>query len=147
MNAKLASEDVGRMQHASRGLFYLSIENLDVNAQLLMSSPHKFDLGICDMQQWVPRFNPNTPKSLRITLKMMPLEYRLNAMQLVDQLGQIIGFDTNNDFAQSSRFCIALDLSKGYATSIEIECNKEGPLDMVLVDYEHLQCGATFVYH
>lgn len=33
-------------------------------------------------------------------------------MQIVDHLGQIISFDTNNETAKNSRFfCIALDFS------------------------------------
>lgn len=45
-------------------------------------------------------------------------------MQIGDRLGQKIGFDTNNEMAEDPRFCIALDLSEGYVTSIEIECGE-----------------------
>ena len=60
INAKFVGEDAVRMQQVGRGFFNLTIENLDVIGQLLMSSSHKSYMGVCVMQPWVPRFNLDT---------------------------------------------------------------------------------------
>jgi hypothetical protein len=49
-----------------------------------------------------------------------------------------MGFDTRNEVAEDPRFCIALDLSEGYGTSIAIECGEGEPPRMILMDYDHL---------
>lgn len=79
-------------------------------------------------------------------LKENPTQLRQNMMQIVDHLGQIISFDTNNEMAKNPHFCIALDISKSFATSIEIECGEDEPPCWILMDYDHFHVRCCFAF-
>ena len=38
---------------------------------------------------------------------------------MVETLGEVIGMETANENAKDPRFCINLEISKGWATSVE----------------------------
>lgn len=112
-----------------------------------MFSPFKLDWGTCLLQSWIPGFNPNNPNNLAfptwVALRNLPYEHHDQAMEIVEILGEIIEFDTTNEFVMDPRFCVNLLINKGWATNILLEM--EGgilPPHEVLVDYDKLpiQC-------
>lgn len=69
----------------------------------------------------------------------MPFEHHEQALAIAGTLGEVIGMDTTNENAKDPRFCINLEISKGWATSIDLEA-KGGvvPSQKILVDYDSL---------
>lgn len=108
-----------------------------------MVSPFRSKWGACMLQSWVPRFNPDNPNNLAfpmwISLRNLPHEHQDQAIGIVETLGEVIGMETANKSAKDPRFCINLEISKGWATSIELIT--EGgilPPQTVLIDYDKL---------
>ena len=95
------------------------------------------------LQSWVPGFNPENPSNLTfptlVSLRNMSFEYHDQALAIVDSLGEVIGMDTEIDNAKDPRFCVDLEINKGWVTCIDLEC--EGGVlapQKIMVDYDKL---------
>ena len=126
-----------------KGYFLLKGEDRDALNAALMMSPYKSKWGTCMMQSWIPGFNPDNPNNLAfptwVSLRNLPHEHEDQAIGIAKSLGEVIGFETANATAKDPRFCVNLEISKGWATSIELVT--EGgilPPHIVLVDYDKL---------
>lgn len=51
----------------------------------------------------------------------MPYEHDNQAIAIAKSLGEVIGMDTANENAKDPRFCINLEICKGWAMCIELE--------------------------
>ena len=129
----------------------MSGEDKDALHNALMLSPFRSKWGTCMIQSWVPGFNPDNPSNLAfptwVSLRNMPFEHHEQALAIVGTLGEVIGMDTANESTKDPRFCINLEISKGWATSIDLKA--EGgivPSQKILVDYDTLpiRCRSCF---
>ena len=119
-----------------------------------MLSPLKFKWGACLIQSWVPWFNPYNPSNLAfptwVSLRNMPFEHQNQALTIAETLGEVISMDTANKNAKDLRFCINLEISKGWATRIDLELVRGSlPTQNVLVDYDKLpiRCRACLSWN
>ena len=104
-------------------------------------SPFKSKWGTCLIQSWVPDFNPHNPSNLDfptwVSLRNLPFEHQDQTLAIAETLGKVIGMDTANDTAKDPRFCINLEINKGWATSIDLESNIGIlPPQRILIDYD-----------
>ena len=80
------------------------------------------------LQSWVPGFNPDNPSNLAfptwVSLRNLPIGHQDQALAIAKSLGEVIGMDVENDNAREPRFCINLEISKGWITSIDLECER-----------------------
>lgn len=69
----------------------------------------------------------------------MPFEHLDQAIAIAETLGEVIGMDVANEKAKDPRFCINLEISKGWVTSIDLE-SEEGilPSQRIMVNYDKL---------
>ena len=126
-----------------KGYFVLSSEDEDALSNALMLTPFISKWGTCMLQSWVPGFNPDNPSDLAfptwVSLMNMPFEHQDQALAIAESLGEVIGMDTANDQAKDPRFCVNLEISKGWVTCIDLE--SEGGVvapQKIMVDYDIL---------
>ena len=72
-------------------------------------------------------------------MRNMSFEHQDQAIAIVGPLGEVIGINTGNESAKDPRFCINLEISKGWATCIDLE-SEEGilPPQKIVVDHDKL---------
>jgi hypothetical protein len=143
LNQELRGNTLAFCRNVGKGYFILSGDNEDALTQALMLTPFRSKWGTCMIQSWVPGFNPDNPSNLAfptwVSLRNMPFEHQDQAVAIAESLGEVIGMDVENDYAKDPRFCINLEISKGWVTSIDLEC--EGGIlapQKILVDYDKL---------
>ena len=77
------------------------------------------------VQSWALGFNPGNPSNLAfptlVSLRNMPFEHQDQGLAIAHTLGEVIGIDIANENAKDPRFCINLEISKVWATSIDLE--------------------------
>ena len=143
LNQKLGESGLTFCRNVGKGYFLLKGEDTDALNNALMLSPFRSKWGTCMLQSWVPGFNPDNPSNLAfptwINLRNMPYEHQDQAIEIAGTLGEVIGMDTANENSKDPRFCVNLEISKGWATCIVLE-SKEGilPPQTIMVDYEKL---------
>ena len=127
-------------RNVGKGYFILSSEDEDALSNALMLTPFRSKSGTCMFQSWVPGFNPENPSNLAlptwVSLRNMPFEHQDQALAKAESLGEVIGMDTANDYAKDPRFCVNLEISKGWVTCIDLE--SEGGIvasQKIMVDY------------
>lgn len=78
------------------------------------------------LQSWVPRFNfdnlSNLAFPIGVSLRNMPFKHHDQALTVSKTLGEVIGMDNVNENTKDPIFCINLEISKGWATYIDLEC-------------------------
>ena len=143
LNHDLRGSTLELCRNAGRGFFILRGDCRDALNNALMMSPVKSKWGTCLLQSWVPSFNPHNPSNLVfptwVCLRNMPFEHQDQALAIAETLGEIIGMDTANDTAKDLRFCIYLEINRGWATSIDLE-SEIGilPPQRIMIDYDKL---------
>ena len=142
-NQELGENALSLCRNVGKGFFLLSGEDKDILNKALMVSPFRSKWDTCMLQSWVPGFNPDNPNNLAfptwVSLRNLPHEHQDQAIGIVETLGEVIGMDIANENARDPRFCINLEISKGWATSIELIT--EGgilPPQTILIDYDKL---------
>ena len=143
LNQELRGSTLEFCRNVGKGFFILSGDDRDALSNALMLSPFKSKWGTCLIQSWVPGFNPENPSNLAfptwVSLRNMPFEHQDQAIEIAETLGEVIGFDTSNDTTKDPRFCINLEISKGWATSIDLEMEDGNmPPQRIMVDYDKL---------
>ena len=143
LNQELRGNDLTFCRNVGKGFFILKGEDRDALHSAMMLSPFRSKWGTCMLQSWVPGFNPDNPSNLAfptwVSLRNMPYEHEDQAIAIAESLGEVIGFDTANESTKDPRFCVNLDISKGWATCIELVC--EGgilPPQKIMIDYDKL---------
>ena len=143
LNLELGENALSLCRNVGKGFFLLKGEDRDALNAALMKSPFRSKWGTCMMQRWVPGFNPDNPSNLAfptwVSLRNLPHEHQDQAISIAGTLGEVIGMETANDTAKDPRFCVNLEISKGWATSIELVT--EGgilPPQTVMIDYDKL---------
>ena len=142
-NQELGENALSLCRNVGKGFFLLSGEDKDILNKALMVSPFRSKWDTCMLQSWVPGFNHDNPNNLAfptwVSLRNLPHEHQDQAIGIVETLGEVIGMDIANENARDPRFCINLEISKGWATSIELII--EGgilPPQTILIDYDKL---------
>ena len=144
LNLELGGNELSLVRNVGKGYFLLQGEDKDVLNAALMVSPFRSKWGTCMLQSWVPGFNPNNPSNLAfptwVSLRNdLSHEHQDQAISIAGTLGEVIGMETANETAKDPRFCVNLEINKGWATSIELVT--EGgilPPQTVVVDYDKL---------
>ena len=143
LNHEVGESHLSFCMNVGKGFFFLRGEDTDALHNALMLSPYKTKWGTCMIQSWVPGFNPDNPSNLAfptwVALRRLPFEHHDQALAIVATLGEVIGIDTSNETAKDPRFCVNLDINKGWVTNIDLEV--EGgilPPLKILVDYDKL---------
>jgi hypothetical protein len=143
LNQELRGNTLSFCRNVGKGYFILSGDIEDALTQALMLTPFRSKWGTCMLQSWVPGFNLDNPSNLAfptwVSLRNMPFEHQDQALAIAESLGEIIGMDVENDNAKDPRFCINLEISKGWVTCIDLEC--EGGIlapQKIMVDYDKL---------
>lgn len=70
-----------------------------------------------------------------VSLRNLPQEHQDQAIGIAETLGEVIGMETTNESAKDPTFYINMEISKGWATNIELEM--EGgilPPQTILID-------------
>ena len=143
LHQELRGNTLSFCRNVGKGYFILSGDNEDALTQALMLTPFRSKWGTCMLQSWVPGFNPDNPSNLAfptwVSLRNLPLEHQDQALAIAESLGEVIGMDVENDNARDPRFCINLEISKGWVTSIDLECER-GMLasQKIMLDYDKL---------
>ena len=143
LHQELRGNTLSFCRNVGKGYFILSGDNEDALTQALMLTPFRSKWGTCMLQSWVPGFNPDNPSNLAfptwVSLRNLPLEHQDQALAIAESLGEVIGMDVENDNARDPRFCINLEISKGWVTSIDLECER-GMLasQKIMLDYDQL---------
>lgn len=103
----------------------MSGEDKDALNNALMLSPFMSKWGACMIQSWVRGFNPDNLSNLAfptwVSLRKLPHEHQDQALYIAETLREVIGMETINESAKDPRFCINLEISKVWATSIDLE--------------------------
>lgn len=60
-----------------------------------------------------------------VALRNLPFEHHDQALAIAETLGEVIGIDTANENTKDPRFCVNLNINKGWVTNINLE-SKEG---------------------
>lgn len=82
-----------------------------------MQTPFSNDFGTCVNHPWVPAFDVANPSSLRlprITIKCLPLEYLQMAHMVAAKVGTMLRSDPNNPMLKHPRFCVSVNVEKGW---------------------------------
>lgn len=143
LNQELGESGLTVCRNVGKGYFLLKGEDTDALNNAMMLSPFRSKWGTCMLQSWVPGFNPDNPSNLAfptwISLRNMPYEHQDQAIAIAETLGEVIGMDTANENSKDPRFCVNLEINKGWATCIVLE-SEEGilPPQTIMVDYEKL---------
>lgn len=126
LNQELRGDALTLCKNVGQGFFILSGDNKDALHNAMMLSSFRSKWGTCTLQSWVPGFNHDNPSNLAfltwVSLRNMPYEHEDQAVAIAETLGEVIGIDIANENNKDTRFCINLEISKGWATSIELEC-------------------------
>ena len=143
LNQELRGSTLSFSRNVGKGYFILSSEDEDALSNALMLTAFRSKWGTCMLQTWVPGFNPENPSNLAfptwVSLRNMPFEHQDQALAIAESLGEVIGLDTTNDYAKDPRFCVNLEISKGWVTCIDLE--SEGGIvasQKIMVDYDKL---------
>ena len=143
LNEELQGSTLTFCRNVGKGYFILSGDDEDALSNALMLTPFRSKWGTCMIQSWVPGFNLANPSNLAfptwVSLRNMPFEHQDQALAIAESLGEVIGMDTANDNAKDPRFCVNLEISKGWVTCIDLEC--EGGVlapQKIMVDYDKL---------
>ena len=139
LNQELRGSLLTICRNLGKGYFFLQSEDKDVLDNALMLSPFKSRWGTCMIQSWVLGFNLENPSNLAfptlVTLRKLLFEHHDQAIDIAKSLREVIGMDTTTD----PRFCINLQISKGWATNIALEIKKgDAPNQKVVVNYDKL---------
>jgi len=151
LNQELREEGLTFCRNVGKGYFLLKGEDKDALHNAMMLSPFRSKWGTCMLQSWIPGFNPDNPSNLAfptwVSLRNMPYEHQDQAIAIAETLGEVIGIDTANEEAKDPRFCINLEISKGWATCIVLE-SEEGilPPQTITVDYDNLPIRCRVCY-
>ena len=143
LNQEMRGNTLALCRNVGKGYFLLQGEDRDALNAALMMSPFRSKWGTCMLQSWVPGFNPDNPSNLAfptwVSLRNLPHEHQDQAIGIAESLGEVIGMETANDTAKDPRFCVNLEISKGWATSIEL-VTEDGilPPQIVTIDYDRL---------
>jgi hypothetical protein len=133
---------------AGFGFFYLKCDTQETTKQVLMQTPFPNDFGTCVFHPWVPVFDAANPSSLRlptwITIKRLPLEYLQMAHLVAAEVGTVLGSDPNNSMLKNPRFCVSINVEKGWATEVELTTLTPGVLSKALIDYDSLPIRCRF---
>lgn len=69
-------------------------------------------------QPWVQGFNPKNPRGLLtpfwISFPSLPLEFLKLAHTVAAQVGKILAEDINMDRVPPARFCVGIDITRGW---------------------------------
>lgn len=143
LNHEVGGSHLSFCMNVGKGFFFLKGEDTDALHNALMLSPYKTKWGTCMIQSWVSGFNPDNPSNLAfptwVALRRLPFEHHDQTLAIATTLGEVIGIDTSNETAKDPRFCVNLNVNKGWVTSIDLEV--EGgilPPQKILVDYDKL---------
>ena len=143
LNQEVRESGLTFCRNVGKGYFLLKGEDTDALHNAMMLSPFRSKWGTCMLQSWVPGSNPDNPSNLAfptwICLRNMPYEHQDQAIAIAKTLGEVIGMDTGNENSKDPRFCVNLEISKGWATCTMLE-SEEGilPPQIIMVDYEKL---------
>ena len=78
------------------------------------------------VQSWALGFNPGNPSNLAfptlVSLRNMPFEHQDQGLAIAHTLGEVIGIDIANENAKDPRFCFNAEISKGWATCMDLKC-------------------------
>ena len=124
LNQKLKGSALSLCRNVGKRFFLLKGEDRDALNTALMASPFRSKWGMCMLQSWVPGFNPDNPNNLAsptwVSLKNLMHEHQGQAIGIAKTLGEVIGTETKNENAKHPRFCVNLEISKDWATNIEV---------------------------
>ena len=125
VNQELKGSALAFCRNVGKGFFLLSGDDKDAMLNAMMLSPFRSKWGTCMLQSSVPRINLDNPCNLTfptwVSLRNMPYKHEDQAIAIAKSLGEVIGMDTTNHNAKDPRFCINLEINKGWATCIELE--------------------------
>lgn len=126
---------------AGLGFFYLKADSPDTAKRAMMLTPFRIQWGTAVIQSWIPALNPSSPIGLKlptwVTLKQLPLEYAPSAHLIAQGLGEVLGVGQTNEFAKFPRFCVAMDVERGWIGSISLKSLDPRHKVTVLVDYDN----------
>ena len=126
-----------------KGFFIIKGDNKEALNKVLMLSAFRSKCGTCLIQSWILGFNPQNTSNLAfptwVSLRNKPFEHQDQALAIVGSLGEVIGVDMANDHAKDPRFCINLEMSKGWVTSTDLESKADIlPSQTIMVDNDNL---------
>lgn len=130
---------------AGQGFHYVKFDHIAAVGKATGLLLHRFPGGSAAYQPWQPSFNPKSPSGTFfphwLSLVPLPLEYHSLLADLAGQLGQILAFDIPDPAFSTHKFCVALDLSQGWTSSLKI-LDPFGGLVVIDMEYEgrQLQC-------
>jgi hypothetical protein len=125
-----------------------------MNGQRCNNSAHftSFTGGTAVYQQWVKAFNLQCPLGLYtptwISFPSIPLEYFKLARRAAGMLGKIMGEDFTGTHREAPHFCVGLDISQGWISSVTVH-SMAGGSAIIPIEYEAMiprysMCGNHF---
>lgn len=141
----LLHKDIGR------GFTYVKVDNPAATRKLVQGAIHHFRAGNAVYQHWVDSFDPNRPigvfTPVWLSLRLVPLELFTSAYVLTARLGHILVHEPPKNPNGDHRFCIGMELGKGWVSKLRVE-RAQGVTVDVPIDYENFQincrcCGSS----
>lgn len=124
---------------------YVKFDSEQAVNKVINLSLHSFPGGEASYQSWQPTFNPSAPRGpcvpYWLSIPNLPLEFISLSESIVQTLGRILTSDIPNPAFSTHCYCVALDLSCGWISKIQVS-DFMGRLSEVQVVYEDtaIQC-------
>lgn len=120
---------------------YIRTDGKITTHRILAHAFHQFTGGAMIYQRWQRGFNPtrflNVTWPMWISFLDLPLEYHKLARRVAKQVGQVLSESHEGGFDAPPRFCVGLELNKGWISNV-IGCSEAGGSASIKVQYEGL---------
>ncbi|KAG0617518.1 hypothetical protein M758_5G195600 [Ceratodon purpureus] len=130
-----------------RGFIFLSTPSIVITRRVLALTPHHTPWGQCIYQEWEPNFNPDYPSGLKlptwISLTKLPHEFKPVEGLIAGSLGPVYQADLQNRMLRDPRFCVGLDLTKGWPSALEL-VGIGNHLNTIVIGYDHAPIRCRF---
>jgi len=131
-----------------KGFFMLKLDGLVTVKKLLMLTPFKTSWELAIFQEWVPSFNVDNSKGMRIptwiTLRKLLVEFWSIGGEITARLGTMLRFDKVTIQTTKQQFCVTLEARDGWETSLVVENEAMGETMTMLIDFDFLPIRCKF---
>jgi hypothetical protein len=90
-----------------------------------MFTSHKEDWGMCMYHEWSPRVDLDNPSRMKISIWVsihkLPFEFQPIGRFMTSKLGIELGFDQNHHVNLNPRFCVSMEVDKGWVAALMIK--------------------------
>ena len=145
----MASNEIMLHKEARWGFSYIRLDSAATMRKVLSLTPHKFEKGMAIFHSWILSFDTRRLVGLAIrvwiSLRLLPLEYLDYVCTIVGFVEKVVEEDPRVTVTQDPRFCVELDLERGWISMLELP-EYNGRFAEVVIEYdgEPIRCSQCF---